>query len=90
LLIDDLSALAIEAIEQAVAEAAKAATIAAVEREAVLLGEIGFWQLEADLRLQAIAEAKKAGAKNTVLVALFGILGGLIVGVGGTLIIGGR
>jgi hypothetical protein len=88
-LIDDLTAAAIEAIEQAAAEAAKAATLAAVEREAVLLGEVRHWRFEADLRLEAIAEVKKAGAKNTVLAAVIGILGGLALGIGGTLYIGG-
>jgi 1-deoxy-D-xylulose 5-phosphate reductoisomerase len=90
LLIEDLTAVAVEAIEQAAAEAAKAATLAAVEREAVLLRDVQYWRFEVDLRQQAIAEAKKAGTKNTVLAAVIGFLGGLIVGVGGTLIIGGR
>jgi hypothetical protein len=90
LIIDDLTAVAIEAIEQAAAEAAKAATLAAVEREAVLLAEVSHWRFEADLQQQAIAEAKKSGAKNTVLAAVIGILGGLALGIGGTLYLGGR
>jgi hypothetical protein len=84
-----LTLAAIEAIEQAAAEAAKAATLAAVEREAVLLREKALavqearhWQFEADLRLGAIAEAKRAGTKNTVLGIVLGILGGLAIGIG--------
>jgi hypothetical protein len=80
LLIDDLTAVAVEAIEQAAAEAAKAATLAAVEREAVLLRDIQYWRFEADLRLQAVAEAKKQGIRNTVIGTVIGLLGGLIVG----------
>jgi hypothetical protein len=89
-LIEDLTAAAVEAIEQAAAEAAKAATIAAVERETVLLRDVQYWRFEADLRQQVIEEARKAGVKNTVLGVVLGILGGLALGIGGTLFIGGR
>ena len=90
ILIDDISEAAYEAIEQAAAEAARAATLEALEREAAAIREAQRWRLEAELREQAITEAKKAGRKNTLLAALIGILGGLAVGVGGTLIIGSR
>ena len=90
LLIDDISEAAYEAIETAAAEAARAAALAALEREAAAIREAQRWRLEAELRQQAIVEAKKAGRKNTPLAAVIGILGGLAIGVGGTLIIGGR
>jgi len=89
-LIDDISEIAIEAIEQAAAEAAKAAALAAVEREAAALRDAERWRREAENNLQEITQARKAGRKNTVIAALIGILGGLAVGIGGTLIIGGR
>jgi hypothetical protein len=90
LLIEDLTTVAVEAIEQAAAEAAKAATLAAVEREAAALYEASYWRNEAAVNYGAIVEAQRAGRKNTVLAALFGILGGLALGIGGTLIISGR
>ena len=90
LLIEDISEAAYEAIELAAAEAARAAALAALEREAAALREAQRWRLEAELREKAITEAKKAGGKNTLLAALIGIFGGLALGVGGTLIIGGR
>ena len=82
LLIDDISEAAYEAIEMAAAEAARAAALAALECEAAALREAQRWRVEAELRQQAITEAKKAGRKNTLLAAVIGILGGLAVGVG--------
>jgi len=90
LLIDEISEAAYEAIEKAAGEAARAAFLASVEREAAALLEAERWRLEAKNNLLAIKEAKKAGVKNTVLGVVIGILGGLSVGVAGTLIIGGR
>jgi hypothetical protein len=90
LLIDEISEAAYEAIEQAAGEAAWAAFLASVEREAAALLEAERGRLEAENNLLAIKEAKKAGVKNTVLGVVIGILGGLAVGVAGTLIIGGR
>jgi len=86
-LIDDISEAAYEAIEQAAGEAARAAVLAMLEREAAALREASRWRLEAQNNFQAINEAKKAGRKNTVLAALIGILGGLALGVGGTIAI---
>ena len=97
LLIDDISEAAYEAIETAAAEAARAAALAALEREAAAIREAAHqqaeaqrWRLEAELRQQTIAEAKKAGVKNAVITGLACLLGGLALGVTGTLIIGGR
>jgi hypothetical protein len=96
-LIDEISEIAIEAIEQAAAEAARAAALAAIEREAAALREASYqqaealrWRNQALLNLQGIEAAKRAGRKNTILAALVGTLGGLLVGFTGTLVIGGR
>ena len=86
-LIDDISEAAHEAIEIAAAEAARAAALAALEREAAALREAARWRVEAELRQQAAAEAKKAGRKNAVIAALAGILCGLAAGIGGTMAI---
>jgi translation initiation factor 2 alpha subunit (eIF-2alpha) len=97
ILIDEISGAAYEAIEQAAGEAARAAVLVLLEREAAALREAARqqaeaqrWRIEADLHLQAVTEAKKAGVKNTILAGAICLLGGLVIGVGGTLIIGGR
>ena len=90
LLIDEISEAAIQAIEQAAAEAARAAALASLEREAMAIREAQKWRIEAEINLQAITEAKKAGRKNAVIAGLVCFLGGLVFGVGGTLIIGGK
>ena len=94
LLIDDISVIALEAIERAVAEAAKAAALATVEREARALREASHqqavaerWRLEAEANLLAMKAAKRHGVKNTILGVAIGILGGLAVGIGGTILI---
>jgi hypothetical protein len=90
LLIGEISEAAYEAIEQAAGEAARAAFLASVEREAAALCEAERWRLEAEANLLAMKAAKRNGIKNTILGVAIGILGGLAVGIGGTLIIGGR
>jgi hypothetical protein len=89
LLIDDLTAAALEAIDQAAGEAAKAAVLSMVEREAealreaaLLQAEVDRWRLEAETQAQAVRDTRRAGMKNTVIAALVGILGGLAVGIG--------
>jgi len=89
-LIEEISEAALEAIEQAAGEAAKAAVIASLEREAAALREAQRWRIEAEIRQETIKATKKAGTKNAVIVGLVCFLGGLAVGIGGTLIIGGR
>ena len=89
-LIDEISEIAKEAIEQAAAEAARAAAMASVEREAAALREVERWRVQAEINLEEIKSAKKTGRKNTLFAALVGVLGGLTVGVTGTLILGGR
>jgi len=93
-LIDEISAAAYEAIERAAAEAAKAATLAGLEREAAFLREVTihqadaqFWRLQAETNLLAVSAAKKAGVKNAVIAGAVCLIGGLFFGVGGTLII---
>jgi hypothetical protein len=87
ILIDEVSQAAFEAIEQAAAEAAKAATLASLEREAAALREAQRWRIEAELRQETIKATKKAGTKNAVITGLICFLCGLAVGVGGTLAI---
>jgi len=90
LLIEEITVIALEAIEQAASEAARAAILSMLEREVAALREAERWRREAIMNFQEIEAAKKAGRKNTLLGVLFGILGGLAVGVTGTIIIGGR
>jgi predicted dinucleotide-utilizing enzyme len=90
LLIDEVSEAAYEAIEQAAAEAARAAALAALEREAAAIREANRWRMEAELRQRAVADAKKAGIKNAIITGAVCLLGGLALGIGGTLYIGGR
>jgi hypothetical protein len=90
LLIDEISEAAYEAIEQAASEAARAAALAALEREAALVRQSQYWRNEAEIRQRAVGEAEKAGKKNTLIGVLIGVFGGLAVGIGGTLIIIGR
>jgi ABC-type transporter Mla maintaining outer membrane lipid asymmetry permease subunit MlaE len=79
-LIDEISAAALEAIEQAVGEAAKAAALSVIEREAEALREAQKWRIQAEINALAVKEAKKAGVKNTVIAVLIGIIGGFAVG----------
>jgi ABC-type transporter Mla maintaining outer membrane lipid asymmetry permease subunit MlaE len=97
-LIEELSDAAEDAIEQAAAGAAKAATLASLEREAALLQARAAAVREAS-RLQAevlrwqeeCQDAKKAGVKTAVITGVICFFGGLVVGVSGVLILqGGR
>ena len=92
LLIEELSTAAYEAIEQAAGEAAKAAFLVSLEREAAAYREAANqqaeatrWRLEAENRQQAFAKEKKAMWKRVLYAALIGVLCGLAVGIGGTL-----
>ena len=94
LLIDDLTVAALEAIEQAAGEAARAAFLASLEREAAAIRETAHqqaeaarWRLEAELQKQALAEAKAKGRKNVWLAVGIGVVSGLAVGITGTLLI---
>ena len=92
-LIDEVSQAALEAIEQAAGEAAKAAVIASLEREAAAMREAARqqadatrWRIEAEIRQETIKDVKKAGTKNAVITGLVCFLGGLAVGIGGTIL----
>jgi anti-sigma factor RsiW len=87
LLIEELTEAALKAIEIAASEAARAAILASLERETAALREAQRWRLEAETQQLAVSQAINAGRKNTVLAALIGVLGGLLVGAGGVLVI---
>ena len=70
LLIDELTEAALEAIEQAAGEAARAAVLSMVEREAVMLRE--------NQRLRLEAETLR---RNRLLIGVISFIGGLFVGV---------
>jgi len=97
LLIDEIAQAAHEAIEQAAGEAARAAFLQSMEREAAAMREAANqqtealqWRMEAERQQMEIQAARRAGRKNTMLAASIGILGGLVVGVAGTLALGSR
>ena len=87
LLIEEIREAAHEAIEQAAGEAARAAFLTSLEREAAAIREAQRWRQEAELRQLALVELKKAGRKNTFLAVAIGIFGGLALGISGTLAI---
>ena len=87
LLIDELTVIALEAIEQAAGEAARAAFLQSLEREAEAMREAARQQAE-NQRLRSEAEIlKRAGIKNNVLIGVLCFIGGLAVGVAGTVLI---
>jgi hypothetical protein len=95
-LIDEISEAAHEAIEQAAGEAARAAALAALEREVVLSREVVLqrteairWKTEAETHRKALGDTKKAGRKNAIIAGLACLLGGLALGIGGTIYMGG-
>jgi hypothetical protein len=96
-LIDDISEIAKEAIETAAGEAARAAMLAGLEREALLLQaealalrEASLRQAEA-LRWRNEAETiKRNGKKRALSTGLICLLGGLTIGMTGGLLLGGK
>ena len=80
LLIDDLTIAALEAIEQAAGEAARAAFLQSLEREAEALQEAQRWRNEAEM-------LKRIGIRNNVLIGVICFVGGLVVGITGTILI---
>jgi len=80
LLINEISEAALEAIEQAAGEAARAAVLAMLEREAAAMREAQGWRLEAE-------HNKKAGVKNTFIVGLVCFLSGSVISAFMTLVI---
>jgi hypothetical protein len=82
-LIEELTQAAEAAIERAAAEAAKAAALAGLEREAALVREAQRWEGE-------YREGRSRGIRNTVITGVVCLLSGLAIGVGSVLILGGR
>ena len=80
LLIDELTVAALQAVEQAAAEAARAATLAGLEREAAALRE-------ARRRKEEAEAVKRDGKRKNVLTAVIFFTGGLAAGVAGVLFI---
>jgi hypothetical protein len=86
LLIDEISEAALEAIEQAAGEAAKAAVLSVVEREAAAMMEAAYqqaqaaqWRTQAEINAMAVTQAKKAGVKNAIIAGVVCLLGGLVI-----------
>ena len=84
-LIDEIAGAAHEAIEEAAAEAARAALIARLERETAALAQARRWRLEAEMRQAALDDARRNGRRNAALATLAGVLGGMAAGVGGAM-----
>jgi hypothetical protein len=81
-LIEDLSEAAEEAIERAAGEAARAAALVSLEREAAAIWEAQHWQGQ-------YRNAQKTGIKTAVLTGVICFLGGLAIGAGGIAIVQG-
>jgi len=97
LLIDALTEAAHEEIQKATAEAAKEAVLSVIEREAAAMREATLqqaeairWRLEAERQIKAVKEVKKVGIKNAIIAGAVCLLGGLVIGIGGTIYLGGR
>ena len=82
-LIDDLTGAAHEAIEQAAAEAARAAALASVEREAAAVREAQRLQEENNT-------LRNSKAKTAIVTGVVCFLGGLAAGTCGVILIGGK
>jgi hypothetical protein len=74
LLINEISQAAYEAVEQAAAEAARAAFLSSIEREEEALRETNRLRVEAENR-------KKTGIKNAVITGIICFAGGIIFGI---------
>jgi hypothetical protein len=83
LLIEDLTIAAQEAIEKAAGEAARAAALASLEREAAALAEVNQWKLK-------YGNEKKAMLKKAVITGALCFVSGFAIGAGSFSIFGGR
>jgi CelD/BcsL family acetyltransferase involved in cellulose biosynthesis len=89
-LIDEISQAAHEAIEKAAGEAARAAFLTSLDREATAYREAAQWRNEAQLQRLYIEGMRKEQRKNLIFTGAICLFGGLVLGIGGTLIIGGK
>jgi len=80
LLIDEISEAAYEAIEQAAGEAAKAAILSMLEREAAALRAQAELSKEVEKLKTEAAREKKAGRKNAVLTGVICLISGFVIG----------
>ena len=80
LLIDEISDIAIEAIEQAAAEAARAAAMAALEREAAAYREAELWRREAEQYQLTLRQTQRNGWRNMLIAGLSCLAGGFVAG----------
>jgi len=85
-----LTEAAIEAIERAAVEAAKATALASIERESVLLQEKAAAMREAQRWRNEAETAKKDMKKIGFYTMVIGLIGGMAFGIGGACLIGGR
>jgi len=72
-LIDDLTEAAREAIENAAAEAARAAFLESIEREAAVLHEIYALRMEMEM-------TRRTGYRNIIISGLLCFAGGMVAG----------
>ena len=87
LLIDEISEAAYEAIEQAASEAARAAMLASLEREAAAYRETALqradalhWRLEAESYFKALNDEKKKSRRKAVLTGIICLVSGFVIG----------
>ena len=80
LLIDEISEAALEAIEQAAGEAARAAVLSMLEREAMAFKEVNRWRVEAERFSKEISQTKRNRLRNIVITGLVCFTSGLLVG----------
>ena len=80
-MIEELTVIALEAIEQAASEAAKAAILSMLEREVATLREAERWRREAE----ALRQAKRKTALITGIISFIsGLAAGTIITIGVT------
>ena len=80
LMIDEISEAAIEAIEQAAGEAARAMALSMLEREAAMLRELQRWQFEAESYQIKIKQTQRNGWRNMLIAGLSCLAAGFVLG----------
>jgi predicted dinucleotide-utilizing enzyme len=86
-LIEDLTAAAHEAIEQAAAEAVRATALASLDREMSLLQAKALAMAEAQRLQSENSSLKKSRVKTAIVTGVVCFFGGLAVGAGGIAIV---